>query len=203
MKGRSGSVVISSASKTGGFALAAVLLCASACKDEVRFGPPNGLRAEEGGDVLLCMPAEATGTPCPDWASQIFTPLFDAGKPYGCANANCHGLTEGGGLFMPPNDAIGSYNELADYTNGGIPYISNDPNNAYILCNLTTEADLLIGNQPMPVVGGVITSFVTPEDYLLIANWVQCGMPQTGMGAVASTGVGGAGGMVGMGAGGI
>ena len=60
--------------------LAALISGALGCDDEVRFGPPLGLRAEEGGDVAACMPEEAKALDCataPDWATAIFAPMFD------------------------------------------------------------------------------------------------------------------------------
>src|SRR4030095_13175983 len=127
--------------------------------------------------------------------------MFDqtlAGGAYGCTNDNCHGVADGGGLRMVPGDALASYDALLAYKNGPLSYISNDPQTAYILCNLQTKEDRLIGNQPMPVVGGDILSAVAPEDLVTIGNWVKCGMPRTGMvgagGAGGALGVGGAGG---------
>ena len=99
---------------------------------------------------------------------------------------------------MVPGDPLGSYNALAAYSNGTVlKYISPDPTTAYIMCNLQTKEELLIGNQPMPVVGGAIASFVEPQDLIVIGHWVNCGSPQTG--TPVMTGAGGAGGALGAG----
>jgi hypothetical protein len=177
------------------------------CDEYVRFGPPQGLRAEEGGNVEACMPEAAKALDCaaaPDWATAIFTPMFDqtmTGSKYGCTNDNCHGVADGGGLRMVPGDALGSYDALAAYANGTLKYIGPDPLNSYILCNLQTKENLLIGNQPMPVVGGDIMSFVSPEDMLIIGHWVNCGAPRTG--TPVMTGAGGGGGAGGAGGAGL
>jgi hypothetical protein len=147
------------------------------------------------------MPAEidpACAAGSPDWPTEIFAPMFDKGATYGCANDNCHSpMVAGGGLRMLAGDSLTSYQALLAYKSGSLTYINTTPNQAYILCNLQNNENLLIGNQPMPVVGGEVLSFVSPADYLVIAQWVACGCPQTSGGVV--TGGGGAGGALGAG----
>ena len=71
-------------------------LGAAAClEDDVRYGPPGGLRIrganQTGNEGACAMPPDIDQASCPDWETQIF-PLFDEDGKFGCSLGFCHGV---------------------------------------------------------------------------------------------------------------
>jgi len=164
-------------------------------QDTTRFGPPGGLRVrgnDQSNSSQSCpLPAESTGDPCPDWATEIF-PLFD-GK-YGCTLDNCHGGSIGAAsLTLYEGDASASYDAMAAYENYGRKYFEeNGQDSAYLMCNLSNDPQInFLLSSPMPILTEGVTSLVVGEDLILVGNWVGCGMLKEA--AVGQGGAGGAG----------
>ncbi len=184
---------------TGSFAVMAMLGATTACDDgAVRFGPPGGLRIRGVASVDDVCPLPGSVSPTPSavecaastWKGEIFPRFFDAGTPYLCANAGCHaGPDDPTGVNMVIGDAAASYSALANFSNGGRPYFSEDPADApYLLCNIDAGTSVPYGS-PMPK-GPVVSS----DDLAIIGLWVACGMVNdTVPGGGAGGGVGGMG----------
>ena len=180
-------------------------LAAAAClEDDVRYGPPGGLRirgANQTGDEGACpLPADIDPVACPDWSTQIF-PMFDATGKFGCALDFCHGVPPGGAsLYMPPGDPATSYDNMAAYAPFGRPYIGPDAQDtAYLICNLSSDPDVNLGTAVMPKIVAGVEGLPLGDDLKMIAEWVNCGMPKGASGGVggggAAGGAGGAGGV--------
>jgi hypothetical protein len=159
------------------------------CGDEVRFGPPGGLRQPSGGNDACPIPDTTAVAACPDWATEVY-PLFDDGGPFQCATAGCHGTPANStGLYIPPGDAAGAYGALSAYKRDGRPYISTqDADHPYMLCNINPDPAILVGRIMPPSTALQIKG----TDLATLGKWVECGMLQTG--GVVGTGGGGAGG---------
>ena len=112
----------------------------AACGDDVRFGPPGGLRQPSGGDEPCPIPDTSSVPDCPDWATVVF-PLFDDGGPYQCATAGCHGQPANiTGLYMPPGDPAGTYSALSAYKRDWRPYVSTQAaDNPYMPSSATSR----------------------------------------------------------------
>lgn len=168
------------------FALSVAMLAGACLEGSVEFGPPNNLRLRGNASIEPCvLPEGADGSVCPDWETEVF-PLLD--EKYNCALSGCHlGPNDPTGVNMVKGDHVATHAALTAFTNNDRPYISEtEPENAYLLCNIDPAAPVLIGSF-MPR-GEVIS----PEDLIIIGNWVACGMKLSG-GTPVDTGGGGAG----------
>ena len=160
--------------------LSILLLLISCDDDEVRFGPPGGLRVTSEACPL---PPSSSASDCPDWSTVVF-PILEANS---CSAAGCHATAADNQPVIVPGDPSTSYDNLAAYENYSRPYIqANRPDRAFVLCNLQPTFNF-IDSFVMPPSGPIAAA-----DLTVIGNWVACGMQKFGGGVGGNGGSGGA-----------
>lgn len=158
--------------------------------DACPYGPPGGPKPPVSNcpDIPQKSPAECA-TP-KTWVNDVFPIIAtDAPDTAACGIATCHGNEKFySRVFLPPDDALGTFNALTAYKGSQqYPYINpGNPAHSWILCNLEDPPGV---GQVMPSPPGVIT----PEQIDTIREWIACGAIYDGGGG-GSSGAGGAGG---------
>ncbi len=164
--------------------------------DSCPYGPPGGpQRTKAEGCVYELDSADCTVTFRDDVYPILRAPNFGAESGGGCALAPCHGPSgTGASALVVAEDATADelYAAMAAVVgDNGAPYIEEDADNAYFLCNVFGT---LGGGSAMPPTAGLTDDPATDADdghAAIIEEWVRCGMKLDG----AGTGGGGTGGM--------
>jgi uncharacterized membrane protein YgcG len=167
--------------------------------DGCPYGPPGGPRVHEEGCPDI---SQMTGAMCSlSWRNDIWPLLNNPAAPPGqaCGKAGvCHGTgANAGGLALPADDPVKSFNVLKAYTpQQGYPYINDSaPGHTWILCNLQGTKG---GRSPMPQA----PNFPLGQPILdKVKVWAQCGerLDAPSGASSSSSGGGGGGGMGGAG----
>ncbi|NUP12122.1 MAG: hypothetical protein HOW73_39250 [Polyangiaceae bacterium] len=167
--------------------------------DNCPYGPPGGpQRTKSEACVVELDSTDCTVTFRDDVYPILVAPNFDLASGGGCTIPACHGETGTGSIALvlaetPTPDEL--YAALAAVVgDNGAPYVKEDADNAFILCNLFGRVG---GGSAMPPTAGLTDDPATSEDdehEAIINEWVRCGMKLDGGAGGGAEGGGGAGG---------